>query len=310
MSISATMVRELREKTNAGMMDCKKALEETKGDFEQAVDWLRKKGLSSASKKSGRLASEGLVDTWVSADGKTGILLEVNSETDFVARNPSFKDFVKSILSHLSLNHANDVDALLAQNHAANKSIQVSEHLKETIARIGENLVIRRFVRISVSGGAAVETYLHGEGRIGVLVEFTGPEAALSKPEFKECARNVAMHIAATNPMAISGDDVPAEYLERERKVLTDKNRESGKKEEMIAKIVDGQIKKWLSEVTLVNQYYVKNPDITVGKYLDEVAAKLGAKVQVKKFYRFELGEGLEKRADNFAAEVAAQVRG
>ncbi len=215
MSVSATMVKDLREKTSAGMLDCKKALEETKGDFEKAIDWLRQKGLSNAGKKAGRVASEGIVESYIHGEGRIGVLLEVNSETDFVARNPGFKDFVK----------------------------------------------------------------------------------------------NVALHIAATNPIAVSPEEVPAETVERERQVLIAKAREQGKKEEMIGKIVDGQIKKFFSESCLLEQAYVKNPDLTIGTYLKETIAKIGENIVIRRFVRFELGEGIAKKTEDFAAEVAAQVK-
>ena len=215
MSVSATMVKDLREKTSAGMLDCKKALEETKGDFEKAIDWLRQKGLSNAGKKAGRVASEGVVEAYIHGEGRIGVLLEVNSETDFVARNPGFRDFVK----------------------------------------------------------------------------------------------NVALHIAATNPIAVSPEEVAAETVERERQVLMAKAREQGKKEEMIGKIVDGQIKKFFAESCLLEQAYVKNPDLTIGNYLKETIAKIGENIVIRRFVRFELGEGIAKKTEDFAAEVAAQVK-
>lgn len=216
MTISASMVRDLREKTNAGMMDCKKALEETSGDFEKAIDWLRKKGLSSAAKKAGRVAAEGVVESYIHGEGRIGVLIEVNCETDFVARTEGFRDFVK----------------------------------------------------------------------------------------------NIALHVAAASPLSVSAEEVPQHLIDRERQVLFDKAREQGKKEEMIPKIVDGQIKKWLSENCLLEQAYVKNPDLKVGDYLKETIAKTGENIVVRRFVRFELGEGIEKKQEDFAAEVAAQIKG
>jgi len=216
MSVSASMVKDLRDKTSAGMLDCKKALEETKGDFEQAVDWLRKKGLSSAAKKAGRVAAEGTVEAYIHGEGRIGVLLELNCETDFVARTPGFKEFV----------------------------------------------------------------------------------------------RNIALHIAATAPLSVSADDVPADKIERERQVLTAKALEQGKKADMVPKIVEGQIKKWLSENCLLEQAYVKNPDIKIGDYLKETMSKTGENMVIRRFVRFELGEGIEKKTEDFAAEVAAQIKG
>lgn len=301
MSISATMVRDLREKTSAGMLDCKKALEETKGNFEEAVEWLRKKGLSSAAKKADRLASEGLVATFV--EGNTGVLLEVNSETDFVAKNDQFKLFVKEVAGLIAKNNPASVDALLATKNAA--GMLVGDALKETIAKIGENLVIRRFERTETAG--MVHTYLHGDGKIGVLVELT----TSSKDEsVKTFANDICLHVAAMNPLALSPDQVPSEVVEKEREILKAKAIEQGKKPEMLDKIVGGQINKFLAESCLLEQAFVKNPDQKVKEYLAETGKKAGAAFEIKKFVRFELGEGLQKKVNNFAEEVAAQAKG
>ncbi len=301
MSISATMVRDLREKTSAGMLDCKKALEETKGNFEEAVEWLRKKGLSSAAKKADRLASEGLVATFV--EGNTGVLLEVNSETDFVAKNDQFKLFVKEVAGLIAKNNPASVDALLATKNAA--GMLVGDALKETIAKIGENLVIRRFERTETAG--MVHTYLHGDGKIGVLVELT----TSSKDEsVKTFANDICLHVAATNPLALSPDQVPSEVVEKEREILKAKAIEQGKKPEMLDKIVGGQINKFFAESCLLEQVFVKSEDKKVKEYLAETGKKAGAAFEIKKFVRFELGEGLQKKVNNFAEEVAAQAKG
>lgn len=314
MTITATMVKELREKTNAGMLDCKKALEETKGDFEAAIDWLRKKGLSSAAKKADRLASEGLVQVYKSADGKVAVVVEVNSETDFVARNDGFKKFVTDVAQHAavkgSLGVYEPATSIMDVPYVNNPSIDLAEHLKQTIATIGENLVVRRYAKYAAEQ-SLVHTYLHGEGKIGVLVEIgADKEAALSQEAFKTFANDVCLHIAAMNPMAISDKEIPEDAKTREREVLVGKAKEQGKKAEMIDKIVEGQMKKWLAENCLLDQAFVKNPDLTVGGYLKQVATSVGAQLTVKKFVRFELGAGLQKRQDNFAEEVAAQMKG
>jgi elongation factor Ts len=301
MSISASMVRDLREKTSAGMLDCKKALEETKGDFEAAVEWLRKKGLASAAKKSDRLAAEGLVATLVN-NGKTGVLLEVNSETDFVAKNDNFKKLVADLVKHISQNSLADAEALMNSTMSGQK---VSELMKETIARIGENLVLRRFVRLDSNG--YVHSYLHGDGKIGVLVELSSAKADEAARTF---ANDACLHIAAMNPLALSAEQIPAEVVAKEKEILRGKALEQGKKPEMIDKIVEGQIRKFLSESALLEQSFVKNPDLKVKDYMNEMAKKSGEPFTLKRFVRFELGEGLQKRSSNFAEEVAAQSKG
>lgn len=301
MSISASMVRDLREKTSAGMLDCKKALEETKGDFEAAVEWLRKKGLSSAAKKADRLASEGIVTAYVS--GKTGVLLEVNSETDFVAKNDQFKAFVKDMATLVATKNPLDVNTLLEIPSTTGE--KVGDVLKETIARIGENLVIRRFERYE--GAGLVHTYIHGDGKIGVMVELTTSSA---NEAVKTFANDVCLHIAAMNPLALSPDQVPTEVVEKEREILKAKALEQGKKPEMLDKIVGGQINKFLAESCLLEQAFVKNPDQKVKEYMAETGKKAGEAFAIKRFARYELGEGLQKKANNFAEEVAAQSKG
>lgn len=301
MSISATLVKELREKTNAGMMDCKKALEETKGDFNAAVEWLRVKGLSSAAKKAGRIAAEGTVAAW--SDGKTGVLVEVNSETDFVARNPGFQTFVKQLTEHVAKNPVGEI----GQQKFAPTGKTVEESTKDLVATIGENIVLRRSVRYDLQGSGIVHTYLHGEGKIGVMVEIAGPTGSA---DLKTFAQDVCLHVAAMNPAAISSDQMPADVVAKEKEILKAKNLEQGKKAEMIDKIVEGQIKKFLSESCLLDQAFVKNPDQKVSDYMKETAKKAGGDVKILRFARYELGEGIEKKSNDFAAEVAAQMKG
>jgi elongation factor Ts len=305
MSISATMVRDLREKTNAGMMDCKKALEETKGDFEAAVEWLRVKGLASAAKKADRIATEGLVHAFVAQGGKTGVLVEVNSETDFVAKNDGFKSLVQTVAGHIATLKAVPTEASgLLETTLANGT-KVETYLKESIAKIGENLVVRRFHRVDTSG--YVHTYIHGDGKIGVLVEILTKNV---NDAVKTFANDICLHVAAMNPLALSPDQISKEVVEKETAVLKAKALEQGKKPEMLDKIVGGQINKFLAESCLLEQSFVKNPDIKVKEYLSQQRKAAGEEFFVKQFIRFELGEGLQKKANNFAEEVAAQTKG
>lgn len=308
MSISANLVKELRERTNAGMMDCKKALEETKGDFDAAIEWLRVKGLSAAAKKAGRIAAEGVV--FAQTVGNTGIVVEVNSETDFVARNEGFKALVLDIAEHITKT-ANAIGDILEQKFHKNPAKKVADLMTEATATIGEKIAIRRFEKYTASPNSIVHTYVHGEGKIGVLIEVVAskPEATNS-PEMRAFAQDVCLHIAAMNPMAISSDQIPADVVTKEKEVLRAKNLEQGKKPEMIDKIVDGQIRKFLSENCLMDQAFVKNPDLKVSDLAKEVGKKLGADLTVKRFARFELGAGIEKKTVDFATEVAEQMKG
>lgn len=307
MSISATLVKELREKTSAGMLDCKKALEATSGDFNAAVEWLRVKGLSSAAKKADRVAAEGTV--YAQVVGSTAVVLEINSETDFVARNDGFRALVQDIAQHVL--NTNVEGNILDQAFHKDPTKKVGDMLKEVIATIGENIVIRRFEKYTASASSLVHTYIHGEGKIGVMLEVatTTPEAA-AKPELKTFAQDVALHIAAMNPMAISSEQIPAEVVAKEKEILAAKNIESGKKPEMIEKIVEGQIRKFLAENCLLDQAFVKNPDMKVSDLAKTVGKTIGGDVTVKRFVRYELGAGIEKKTSDFAAEVAEQMKG
>jgi elongation factor Ts len=291
MSITASMVKELRESTGAGMMDAKKALTETSGDFEAAVDWLRTKGLAKAAKKSGRVAAEGLVA--VSVDGPNGVAIEVNSETDFVAKNSEFQEMVRGFAG-VALG-VDSVDALADADYQGKK---ISEVLTDKIATIGENLSLRRISKIT---GDQVVSYIHnaaadGMGAIAVLVALKG-----SNQEF---GRQVAMHIAASNPQALNKDELDPSIIEREKSVLTEQARESGKPEQVIEKMIDGRMKKFLSEVTLLGQDFVIDPDLTV----EAAAEKSG--VEIVGYVRMAVGEGIEKKEEDFAAEVAKAVQG
>lgn len=305
--ITASMVKELRETTGAGMMDCKSALTETAGDMEQAVDWLRTKGLAKAAKKSGRVAAEGLVGAV--ASGLSGALVEVNSETDFVARNEQFQKTVTTV-AETALAAGGDIDKLLATPFpGSSKSVQ--EYVTELVGSIGENLTVRRTAAITVSDGA-VAAYTHaavapGLGKIGVLV---GLESTGDKAKLAELGKQIAMHIAATNPLSLSKDDLDPTVVERERNVLIAEAKESGRPDNIIEKMVEGRIRKFYEEVVLLSQAFVINPDLTVEKAVAEAEADIGAPIKVVGFVRFGLGEGVEKEESDFAAEVAAAARG
>ncbi len=294
--ITAADVKKLREMTGAGMMDCKKALTETDGDMDAAVDFLRKKGLAAASKKAGRVAAEGVVAA--RADGNVGVMVEVNAETDFTSKNDKFTGFVSALADLALAEQPDDLSALKALTLDGGT---VEEALAQLIATIGENMNIRRYEKVCVDSGL-VAAYVHAGGKIGVLVGIEG-EAGEALAAF---ARGVAMHVAAANPQYISREDVPAEAVEREKAVLSERAAASGKPEHIIEKIVEGQLNKFYSEVCLLEQDYVLDTDLTVGKALEQ--AQQGARITAMK--RFQLGEGIEKEESDFAAEVAAQLHG
>jgi translation elongation factor Ts len=308
MAITASMVKDLREVTGAGMMDCKKALTATDGDMDKAIEYLRENGLAKAEKKAGRIAAEGMVTTDISADGKTASIVEVNSETDFVAKNDTFRGFVANVAAQAAATSAADVDAFLEEAWIGDSSKTVKEELASMIATIGENMKIRRFEKVVASEGF-VESYIHGGGRIGVLVEVA---TTANNDAVKEAAKNVAMQIAAISPQYVTRDEVPADFIEHEKEILKaqimNDPANSKKPENIIEKMLDGRLNKELKEICLVDQVYVKDGDLTVQKYLDSVAKEVGAPVSIKKFVRFETGEGLEKKEENFAEEVAKQM--
>ncbi|EDP63773.1 elongation factor Ts [alpha proteobacterium BAL199] len=303
MAVTAALVKELREKTGAGMMDCKKALNETNGDMEAAVDWLRTKGLAAAAKKSGRVAAEGLVGVVV--DGTKGAVAEVNAETDFVARNDGFQAFAETVTA-LVLSNGADVEALKSVAYPGTGRT-VGEQLTHNIATIGENMSIRRAVALSVSDGVVVP-YVHnavrpGLGKIGVLValESTGDKAKLA-----DLGKQIAMHIAAAAPQSLSTDDLDPALVERERAVLVEQARASGKPDNIIEKMVDGRVRKFYQEVVLLEQAFVIDGETPVKKVVEAAAKDVGAPVTLKAFARLQLGEGIEKEQTDFAAEVAA----
>lgn len=309
MAVTASMVKELREMTGAGMMDCKKALSATDGDFDKAIEFLREKGLATAEKKAGRIAAEGLVATTIKDDDKVAAIVEVNAETDFVAKNEVFQTFVKEVVEQAADTDAADIAAFKAEKWALDTSMTVDEKLAAMIAKIGENMNIRRFEKI-VSEDGIVVSYIHAAGKIGVLVE---AKTENNDERVKEALKNVAMQVAALNPKYVSTDDVPEEYKEHEKEILIAqaKNdpKNANKPENIIEKMITGRLAKELKEICLLEQEYVKAENKeTVAKYLEMVSKEVGTPVELKRFVRFETGEGLEKKNEDFAAEVAAQM--
>lgn len=291
MAITATLVKELRERTGAGMMECKKALVETDGNIEQAIENMRKSGQAKAAKKAGRVAAEGIVLTRVSEDNKRSVVLEINSETDFVARDASFLAFAEQVSSIALDLESGDMEALAAADYGDGNNVETAR--QNLIAKIGENINVRRFAILTSEG--CVAQYTHG-GRIGVLVSVDGSNEAIAK--------DVAMHVAAANPMVLNPEDVPEEEVNKEKAIFTAQAKESGKPDEIIEKMITGRMKKFVNEIALVGQAFVKDPSQTVGKMLDAQGVK------VVDYVRFEVGEGIEKKEEDFAAEVMAQVKG
>jgi elongation factor Ts len=307
MAVTAAMVKELRQSTGAGMMDCKKALQENGGDIDAAIDWLRKKGLSKAAKKSSRVAAEGLVA--VSVDGTNAAIIEMNSETDFVARNEQFQNLVRDV-AEIALQSDGTVASILA-TQSANSGKPVEATITDAVATIGENMTLRRVAKTSVSQGV-VASYVHNSvapnlGKIGVLV---GMESSGDADKLAALGKQIAMHIAASSPMALGPDDLDPAVVERERSVLIDQAKASGKPEGVVEKMVEGRIRKFYEEVTLLKQTFVIDPDVTVEGALDRLAKEIGADVKLSSFILFKLGEGVEKEESDFAAEVAAAVKG
>jgi elongation factor Ts len=294
MAITASLVKELRERTGSGMMECKKALVETDGDIEAAIEMMRKSGQATAAKKAGRTAADGVVAIKYADDAKSAVMVEVNCETDFVAKDENFTSFVDAVASCVLNSDVSDVDALMETPLHEGEETTVNTAREALVAKIGENMNVRRFQRFQSDDGIMV-SYQHGV-RIGVVVALNGGDEALGK--------DLAMHVAASNPVCVSEADVPAEMLEKEREIFKAQALESGKPENIVDKIVDGRVRKYLAEITLMGQNFVKDPDITVEKLLADAGATVTA------FKRFEVGEGIEKKQENFAEEVMAQVKG
>ena len=301
--ITASMVAQLRGKTGAGMMDCKKALSETDGDFDKAVDFLRKKGLSAAAKKTGRAAAEGLVVA--AGNEKVGAVVEVNAETDFVAKNEAFISFASTVADLVVSAAPADLEALLALPFPGTDRT-VSEEQVHQVATIGENINIRRFERLETSNGI-IESYVHGGGKIGVLIEMQTD--APGSAEVKAVAKQLAMHVAAVAPQYLKREDVPAEVVEKEKDIMRTKAIDSGKPENIVEKIIAGQINKFFGEICLLEQAFVVDPDIKVNALLSKTGKEVGGEIAIVGYTRYQLGEGLEKREDDFAAEVAAMTK-
>lgn len=302
MAFTAQDVKNLRERTGCGMMDCKKVLTEANGDMEKAAELLREKGLAAANKKAGRIASEGMVYAMADVDNKVGAVIEVNSETDFVAKNEGFQKFVQDLAGVVMEQNPADVDALMA---AKMGDETVEDALREKILVIGENLKIRRFSRF---GGISC-AYVHGGGTHGVLVQFDTSDEVAKKPEFTAFGKDIAMHIAAENPTYVRREEVPAEVLDKEKEILMAQALNEGKPANIAEKMVMGRVNKYYETNCLLDQKFVKDPDITVQKYVDQTAKELGGDIKIVCFTRFEKGEGLEKREDDFAAEVAGMIK-
>ena len=310
MAVTAAMVKELREMTGAGMMDCKKALAATDGDMDKAVEFLREKGLAGAEKKAGRIAAEGIVATALTEDEKKAVVVEVNAETDFVAKNAKFQAYVAQVAAQALTTTAADMDTFMAEKWAADETLTVKEALSSQISIIGENMNIRRFKQVVEENGVVV-SYIHAGGRIGVLVDV---ETSVVNDAVKEMGKNIAMQIAALNPKYTSRDEVSAEFIEHEKSILMaqiqNDPKEASKPEKVILGMIQGRINKEMKEICLLDQTYVKAEDgkQSVAQYVAQVAKENGANITVKGFVRFETGEGLEKKEENFAEEVAKQM--
>lgn len=300
--ISAKVVKELREMTGAGMMECKKALTKTDGDIEKAIEFLREKGLASAAKKAGRVAAEGLVKTYVTEDGKNASIVEVNCETDFVALNEQFVQFTENLAKFVITSSATTVEELLAEKFDGEKTVQ--ETLTNLIATLGENMTVRRFKKFSVEKGA-IQGYVHGGGRIGVIVEAV---CDTESPVVTEVAKELCMQVAAANPLFLSEADVDQQSIEKEKEIYRVQALNEGKPEKIVEKMVEGRIKKYYKEVCLLDQPWVKDGDKSISKLVAEKSKEVGSEITIKSFVRFERGEGIEKVVEDFATEVAKQM--
>ena len=303
-AVTSAMVKELRERTSAGMMDCKKALVESDGDMEKAIEWLREKGLSQAAKKASRIAAEGVVAQYISEDGTVGVIVEVNCETDFVAKTDNFVNFCNNVAKRIAKANPADVDTLLTQAFVDDASKTMSDLVSEATVAIGEKISIRRFARYETTG--VVSTYIHMGGKVGVLVEVSTDK---QDDEIKVFAHDLALQIAAAKPEAVRREEVDAAKLEKEKEILRAQAINEGKPEKIVDRMVEGRIEKYYKEVCLLEQPFVKDGDKSIKGLMAEVAKATGANLDVVRFARFERGEGIEKRQDNFAEEIAAQMK-
>ncbi|MBP5416181.1 MAG: elongation factor Ts [Clostridiales bacterium] len=309
--ISAAQVKELRDMTGSGIMDCKRALQESEGDIEKAVAWLREKGIAKAEKKSARVAAEGAVVAKIADDKKSGVLVEINIETDFAANTDKFKAFADTVATHILAKKPASVEDLMAQTLFNDESKTVELFQKEAIADIGENTSIRRFVVYQVEGNGAVASYIHMGGKIGVFVDLaTEDDSVIAKPEFADFAKDIAMQIAAANPKWLTREDVPAEEIEKETEIIVNKNLNEGKPEKIIReRILPGNIEKFYKENCLVEQEFVKDDSKSIATYTKEKSASFGQTISIRRFTRFEMGEGIAKKEENFAEEVMKQIK-
>jgi elongation factor Ts len=303
--ITAQSVKELRERTGAGMMDCKKALSATDGDMEKAIEFLREKGLAAAAKKAGRVAAEGIVETFVSEDLKSAGIVEFNCETDFVAANEDFTGMAKNLAKQASTTSATTVEEFVEEKYIADSNVSVKDAATALIAKLGENMNVRRFTKFSIEKGL-VQSYIHGGGRIGVLVEL-GCE--VQNDVVKEVAKDIAMQVAAANPLFLDRNAVDQEAVEKEKEIYRVQALNEGKPEKIVEKMVEGRVQKYYKEVCLVEQVWVKNGDYTITKYLQEKSKEVGATITVNRYVRYERGEGIEKKEENFAEEVQKQMQ-
>lgn len=303
--ISASAVKELRERTGAAMMACKKALTEADGDAEKAVEILREKGLAAAAKKAGRIASEGLVLAYVDESSKNGAVAEINCETDFVSENDSFKSLANNVAKMAALGDAKNVDELLAEKYIEDESLILKDFVTNLISKLGENINVRRFTKFSVENGV-VQSYVHAGGKIGVLVKLNCDKVV---PEVAALAKDICMQIAAANPLFLDETSVDHSALDKEREIYRVQALNEGKPEKIVEKMVEGRIKKYLKEVCLVDQVWVKDSELTISKLLDKKSKELGTKITIADFVRFERGEGIEKKEENFAEEVQRQMQ-
>jgi len=299
MQVTAAMVKELRERSGAGMSACKDALVEANADMDRAVEILREKGLAAAAKKAGRVASEGLVHALVTDDRKSGVLVEVNSETDFVAKNKDFIDYVHQVADLALKSSSEDIEAFMAEKWHTGETVQ--EALTQKVALIGENIGIRRFTRYNASANGAVVQYIHGAGRVAVMIEM---DSAIVNDELVEAGRNLCMQIAAMSPIFVARSDVPEDFIAKEKEILLQQAINEGRPANIAEKVVEGRLKKNLVSMCLLDQEYVKDGDMTCTQYIDSVGKSLGTKVGVNRFVRYETGEGIQKKEENFAEEV------
>ena len=306
-AVTSAMVKELRERTSAGMMDCKKALVESDGDMEKAIEWLREKGLSQAAKKVSRIAAEGVVAQYLSEDGKIGAIVEVNCETDFVAKTDNFINFANSVAKHIALANPADVDALLAQKYVDDESKTISDMISDATVAIGEKISVRRFERYETTG--VISTYIHLGGKVGVMVEVADDEAGAASAAVKTFAHDLALQIAAAKPEAVRREEVDVEKLNKEKEILRAQALNEGKPEKIVERMVEGRIEKYYKEVCLLEQLFVKDGEKTIKSLMAEIAKAAGATLDVVKFVRFERGEGIEKRKDDLAGEIAAMMK-